>query len=417
MKILYIIHQFYPEYHTGTEKFVLNLASMSQKAGNKVKVITYSFLDDSNFDKDDGNVLYRNYSYQGIPVLAFKLKKQPDDIHITLENKYSREFASKILIEESPDLVHVGHPMRVHEFIWEALNIGIPYVITLTDFFMICPKYILAPDGHSLCSGPQGGNACKLLCKEFSGSFIKKRLAQSEKLLTNAKAVISPSKFLARMINNEFENLGIKIINHGIDQNHIKQNQKIYDGNSSIVFGYAGSLIHHKGVYILLKAFNQICSENVKLEIYGSGLKIYEDNLKKSISNNNKVTFHGKYAKEQLGEIMENIDVLITPSIWYENYPLVLHEALASGVPVIATNLGGMAEKIKYGKNGLTFNFGDSEDLQKKIQILIDNPLIINQMKEFIQNKMIIPKVEQEAYKYNLIYKNYQKPRTNGEFI
>ena len=160
MKILYIIHQFYPEYHTGTEKFVLNLASMTQKTGNKVKVITYSFMDDSAFDKTDSNILYRNYSFQGIPVLAFKYKKQPDDIHFALENNSLREFASKILVKESPDLVHVGHPMRVHEFIWEAQNIGIPYLMTLTDFFMICPKYILAPDDHSLCSGPQGGKAC-----------------------------------------------------------------------------------------------------------------------------------------------------------------------------------------------------------------------------------------------------------------
>lgn len=404
MKILYLIHQFYPEFHTGTEKFVLNIASMSQKAGNKVRLITYSFQEDSVFDKIDGNILYRNYSYQGIPVLAFKYKKQPDDIHIALENKSSREFASKILIKESPDLVHIGHPMRVHEFIWETQKIGLPYVMTLTDFFMICPKYLLAPDDHSLCSGPQGGNACELLCKEFSDSFIKKRLAQSEKLLTNAKAVISPSKFLARMINNEFEFLKIKIINHGIDQKHIKQNQKIYDSNSLIVFGYAGSLIHHKGVNILLKAFNKIYSDNVKLEIYGSGLKIYEDHLKNIVSNNNKVTFHGKYDNEQLGEIMKNIDVLITPSIWYENYPLVLHEALASGVPVIATDLGGMAEKVKEGFNGFTFPMGNSEELIKKMNMIVEDPTILNKLKENIQKFMIIPRVEQEAYEYLRLY-------------
>jgi hypothetical protein len=57
VKIIYLIHQFYPEFYTGTEKFILNLASMMQKAGNKVKVVTYSFYEDSIYDQARGAIL------------------------------------------------------------------------------------------------------------------------------------------------------------------------------------------------------------------------------------------------------------------------------------------------------------------------------------------------------------------------
>jgi hypothetical protein len=67
MKIVYLVHQFYPECYTGTEKFVLNLSGMVQKAGNRVKVITYSFYEDSFYDQRRGEILCKDFLYKGIP--------------------------------------------------------------------------------------------------------------------------------------------------------------------------------------------------------------------------------------------------------------------------------------------------------------------------------------------------------------
>jgi glycosyltransferase involved in cell wall biosynthesis len=406
MKIIYLVHQFYPEYQTGTEKFVLNNALMSQKAGHKVKVITYSFLEDSNFDHDNREILFRTYLYRGIPVIAYKYKLQPDDIHNALENQSLKDFAITLLQKETPDIIHVGHPMRVHEFIWRAIDLDIPYIITLTDFYLLCPKVFLTPNNHSLCSGPQGGKACGVLCKEFSNAYIKRRLSQSEKILSQAKAIISPSEFLKGIFKNEFEKIEIQTIPHGIDQKYIRQTDKVYQHNQPITFGFAGSLIQHKGVDVLLKAFHQIQSDTTKLEIYGTGLDFYVDYLNNFALDDPRVDFKGKYSTEQLGEVMENIDVLVTPSLSYENYPLVLHEALASNVPVIAADLGGMAEKIIDGINGYVFKPGDAADLRKKMEIIISNPSVLNDMKSFIKHNMVIPKVEQEAYEYNRIYQS-----------
>jgi glycosyltransferase involved in cell wall biosynthesis len=409
MKIIYLVHQFFPEFQTGTEKFVLNNALMSQKSGNKVKIITYSFLDDDNFDHDNGEILFRTYLYHGIPVIAYKYKLQPDDIHSALENQILKNFAITILQKETPDIIHVGHAMRVHEFIWSAMKLNIPYIITLTDFFLLCPKVFLTPNNHSLCSGPQNGKACEILCKEFSKTYIKQRLSKSEEILNHSKKIISPSKFLKTIFNNEYKKINIQIIPHGIDQKFIKQNEKVYSQNHPITFGFAGSLIQHKGVDVLLRAFHQIQNVEAKLEIYGSGMDFYVDYLKKFSINDQRITFHGKYESEQLAEVMENIDVLVAPSLSYENYPLVLHEALASHVPVIATDLGGMAEKITDEINGYTFKPGDPADLRKKMDVIIRNPNVLNPMKTNIKENMVIPKVEQEAYEYLEIYRNVIK--------
>lgn len=404
MKIIFLVHQFYPEFHGGTEKIIFNNALMAQKNGFKVKVITYSFYNDSFYDHENMGIYSKEFAYQGIPVLAFKYKNQPVDINIELDNQILYVFAQSIIDAETPDIIHVGHPMRVHEFVRAAKDKNIPYIITLTDFFLLCPKVILAPDNNSLCSGPRNGTACKVLCKEFNEVFIQKRLHEAYQILSNSKIIISPSNFVAQKFKQEFDNIDVRIINHGIRYKNIQQNNYVYKKGNIFTFGYAGNLAYHKGVHILLKAFSEIDDENLRLAIYGSGLDEFVYKLKEIVGNDHRVTFHGSYAAEQLGDIFTEIDVLITPSICYESYSLVLHEALASNVPVIASNLGGMAESMINGSNGFTFRPGDPEDLKSKMNIIINNPEILNEIKKFIKKNIVIPSVEQEAYNYFKIY-------------
>ena len=379
---------------------------MAQQIGNKVKIITYSFYDDASYENEIEGILCHEFIYKGIPIIAFKYKSQPIDLHFSLENKALKPFAEEIIKREVPDIIHVGHSMRVHEFIRVAIERNIPYLFTLTDFFLICPKVILAPNNHSLCSGPKNGDACASLCKEFGRELISIRLKTAREFLKNSNAIVVPSKFVADVYKQEFDDLNIQIINHGIQYKYIKQNSRFYSRDNKLVFGYAGSLSYHKGIHILLKAFESIDNNKIKLRIYGSGEEYYLSRLKKAAQDDTRIKFYGSYSSEQLGDIFNSIDVLITPSNSYESYLLVLHEALASNVPVIASNLGGMAEKISDGFNGFTFAAGDSEELKNKIELIISNPSILNKLKSNIKNNMIIPAVEQEAYGYYKIYNN-----------
>lgn len=112
MKVLYLTHQFYPEYQAGTEKFVFNCASMNQKTGNKVKVITYNLESIENFTASLHDVQYSEYFYGGLNVLAYRYPNNPGDLHFNIDPKLGIEFARAILQREKPDIIHAGHLMR-----------------------------------------------------------------------------------------------------------------------------------------------------------------------------------------------------------------------------------------------------------------------------------------------------------------
>lgn len=406
MKILYVIHQFFREYQTGTEKVIYNIAKMSQKFGSKVKVVTFSAYPESYYDTKIAGILVKEFVYNNIPVLAFRMPRLPQDLNTALHNPAVRRFAEKIIEKEAPDIIHVGHPMRVTEFIHAAIEMKVPYLITLTDFFLLCPKVILAPTKNTLCLGPEHGKACRQLCPEFKESYILDRLGTSEKILSHAKRLITPSFFSSNITRLEFPNLDITTINHGIQHKHIKHNTKSYFPKDRIIFGYAGTINQYKGIYILLKAFTSLPNKNIALRIYGSGDEEYVKNLQEITKGDSRVSWLGAYASEALGDIFTAIDVFVIPSTWYETYSLVLHEAFASHVPVIGTDLGGMTEKIIDGFNGFTFQPGSIEDLQNKMLNIINNVSILNNLKENIKKDMIIPTIEQEGYKYFRIYKD-----------
>lgn len=404
MKILYLIHQFYPEYQSGTEKFIYNIAFMTQKSGHKVKVITYSFYDRSFFDHEENGILWKEFIYKGIPVLVFQFKEQPLDLHVSLVDHSSYKFAKRIIAEEAPDVIHVGHPMRVHQFIKAAKEENIPVLTTLTDFFLICPRVILAPTKDSLCSGPEKGEACKRLCRELGEKFIVDRLNAGENILNNSDVLVSPSKFLAQLFMKEIEGLRIFINPHGMRYANIRQNQKTYTQSTPIVFGFTGYIQYHKGVQVLIKAFMGIQNPDAKLFIYGLGEDGFLSQLKEIAHSDDRIEFKGSFLPEQLPDIYQTIDVLVVPSICYESYSLVLHEALASDVPVIASDLGGLAEKIKSGANGMTFVPGDVDDLRGKMTSILNDRESLNRYKQNIKNDMNIPNVEQEAYWYQRVY-------------
>jgi glycosyltransferase involved in cell wall biosynthesis len=404
VKILFLIHQFFPEYYTGTERFVLNLATMTQKAGHKVKVLTYSFYEDAFYDQRIGNIPFKEFTYQSIPVLAFKYKQMPEDIHFSLENGDLCQVAKDMIRREKPDLVHVAHTMRVGELVTVLPSLGIPYVMTLTDFFLICPKYTLYTSKETLCGGPEGGSACQVSCPEFKYQLVAERLRSAKNLLFNAKLVVSPSRFLADKFRRECPDLNFRIISHGLRYGVIKRNGKTYAKGDGIIFCYAGSLNPHKGVHLLIEAFRNVRSRTALLKIYGSGPnQDYVNKLIAMAEGDTRVRFCGVFPGEKVGEILVDSDVAVVPSLWYENAPIIIREAMACHVPVIGADVGGMAENISHGVNGFLFRIGNPRHLQEVLQNIVDDPELINAVKAKLNGSMF-PTVEQEAYAYDRIY-------------
>ena len=405
MKILYLLHQFYPRFSSGTERFVLNLATSLQRDGHFAEVVTYDLFNTEPFHSRD-QLAVKKYTYKNIPVTAVRHRTMPIDVHTSCEDGAVHQFAHTFLRENKKyDLLHCAHPMRLTSFLRAAREQRLPYIVTLTDFWFICPKIFLQTSTGSLCSGPEGGKACGRLCPELPEQFVRQRLATAKEILSGAKSVVSPSRFLAAAFTKEFPGLRISIIGHGMDSGLLKQNTRRYQKSVPVVFAYAGGFARHKGVDLLLKAFRKLPSKETRLKLYGGypHEMEYAQELLKIADGDNRIEFCGTYKPAEVGEILKGVDVLVLPSIVYESYSLSLHEALACNVPVIGANVGAAVEEIKDSKNGFTFTAGDECALKRKLKYVAENPEILNEIKDNL-DRYIPMLVEEEAYMYERLY-------------
>jgi len=404
MKILFAVHQFFPEHYTGSERLVLNLSKQMQRMGHSVKVITYGIKENEGFRRD-GDFLIKEYVFQGVPVISVRHKIIPPYVSFSIFDKKMVQIIEKrIFSNETFDAVHVCHPMRVGSIIKAAQHKKIPVVLTLTDFWLMCPRGIAVTQNGELCHSSENGNKCIEKC--FGNSWKDKliqRFGETQEVFQAVDCVVSATNFLKQLFEMNNFSSKIKLIRFGKDYSNVRYNVRKYSEDSKITLGFLSTLLPHKGPHILIDAYNKANMENIRLRIYGHYFHEidYFNTLKKLAGDNEKVEFCGKYEYEEMPNILDGMDVLVVPSIWWENSPLVLLRALAHNVPAIVSNLGGMTEVIEDGVNGFIFEAGNAESLAQVLNKVGANPTILNEMKNNIHHP---PRIEEEAFEYEKIY-------------
>lgn len=195
---------------------------------------------------------------------------------------------------------------------------------------------------------------------------------------------ISPSLFLRNFfIQHGLPESKIHFLDNGFDANPPPHSETV---RKPIRFGYIGTWIPSKGVDLVLRAFQSIDPQQARLIVHGffpgyDGFDDYENHLRSLAGP--AVEWGEKYKSEEIYERLAEIDCLIMPSIWWENSPLTIHEAFLAKVPVITSNVGGMAEQVRLG-GGLTFQHRDPESLYRTIQRIIDAPQILDGLRRSI---------------------------------
>jgi glycosyltransferase involved in cell wall biosynthesis len=121
-----------------------------------------------------------------------------------------------------------------------------------------------------------------------------------------------------------------------------------------------------------VKAFRELPEEH--LHIYGN------IGTKKRFLETESIIFKGAYDNNNINEVLNEIDVLIVPSVWYENAPLVIQEAFLAGIPVITSDIGGMAELVENNVNGFTFKTGSSSALKQLVSDISSDPTCLNSL-------------------------------------
>ena len=342
-------------------------------------------------------------TYEGMDI--YKINNTLRD-YSSLENIYKNTTIEdrflKVLDEVNPDIVHIHHLLFLSTgIIKEIKKRNIPIIFTLHDYWLICPRGQLLKANLNICKGSADiDNRClrclasavnlKNLFKKICRFLVKRQFFQNAVLdlraiYNNVDLFIAPSNFLRK----KFIEFGLppeKIIysDNGMNLDLFKDVDKIK--SDKIRLGFIGTLIPSKGVHVLIKAFNNIKNDKAILKIYGkapvnNGIFDYSHKIKRMAGHNKNIRFMGIFDNKDAAEIFREIDVLIVPSLWEENSPLVLHEAILTKTPVIASNLGGVSELIEHTKNGLLFKAGDSVDLFAQIQKILEIPYSAEKIK------------------------------------
>lgn len=415
MNILLTVHCFYPKHIFGTETYTLEVAKAMQNLGHRVHVLTTN----SHTEPSEGRP-YVEYNYEGIHVISLDTTTHPNRIFKDTYYKDAFDPVIEGLIQElRPDVIHCMHTINLTvSFLKIVKKLNIPAFITLTDFFGVCFNCKLQKVNGEFCTGPNAtaSNCVQCYFDELrkSNQFVQKagiigKLATSPKLMagisklpftkkvpvvrqihhiTNRKTLIqshysvfkkliAPTEFLKKSyIRGGYESDRIKKLTFGINRTPIQDYAEPNTNYSKeLTFGYIGQLYWHKGVDLLIQAFQDLNNPNIKLKIYGDLKQDYNytERLHTLIGSNSNIELLGTFPRELQGQILSGIDILVIPSLWYENSPLVLLNALATRTPVIVSDVDGMNEFIKHGQNGYLFQTGSREDLRAKLSHCVEN--------------------------------------------
>ena len=141
--------------------------------------------------------------------------------------------------------------------------------------------------------------------------------------------------------------------------------------------GYLGQIVELKGVHVLIAAVSRLPGAPLTLDLYGDLHRdpAYSRRLKQLAQLDPRIRWHGLLTEtSQLRAAWESIDLLCVPSLWHENSPNVIHEAHAAGVPVLASDVGGIAEIVRHGQDGLLFPMGNAAALAQHIREILRRP-------------------------------------------
>jgi hypothetical protein len=177
-------------------------------------------------------------------------------------------------------------------------------------------------------------------------------------------------------------------------------------------FSFFGNFARHKGVHTLLAALPLLRNRGpFRLNLIGEGseLDAYQLQLKQNRCGA-LVRFWGKLENNRIGDALAETDVLVLPSIWRENQPVSICEAMACGIPVIASNLGGIPELVEHGKTGYLFAAGNAAELAARMGELIASPALIESFGQAARARMLNHAYSSQARRLLDLYEQLIEP-------
>lgn len=387
MKVIQIPFCFYPDPVGGTETYTLALSNGIQNKGPDVIIAAPGGKNES-------------YFHDGIKVRRFAVSEKVsiDDLYGEGDPRAAEEFA-RILDEEKPDIVHLhAFTSAVSlKLVKEIKKRGIKIFFTYHTPTVSCQRGTLMMWGKKICDGrlktglcarcalhglglPRGiADILSLVPAGVDNILKKARLSGGVWTVLRMPGLIALRhavfhEFMAKvdriitlcnwtndlLLLNGIPVEKIRLIKHGIPADALENRPKdngLPAADRPLSIAYLGRLNPTKGVDTLIRAVKSLSDDLVGLHIYGiaqeGGEKRYLSKLERIAGSDKRIIFEKTIPNNRVIETLKKHHLLAVPSQWLETGPLVALEAFYAGIPVIGSNLGGIAELVTHEVNGL----------------------------------------------------------------
>jgi glycosyltransferase involved in cell wall biosynthesis len=406
LKKVLICSNVYPPHFTGGAELIAHYQSKALQArGFRIAI----------FAGDDSEITPRyamaEDEYEGLPVFRIGLNREDFSWeYVNFFRPQVEQHFRRVLHAFSPDVVHVHNPIGLSAGIIRAAKAyGAKVVVTLHDHWGFCFKNTLLKSGAEICQDYSRCAQCMAFVDDGAQRRIPIRMRRDflSLQLDAVDAFISPSLYLAETYVRA--GLPVSKINriwYGIDVERFSKVVKT-PRPGKVRFTYIGYFGLHKGIHVLIEALRLIrLREALVLNLVGS--VEFQPEIRERVESlglSANVKFWGKVDHTHIESVLRETDVLILPSIWPENQPVTITEAMASKTAVIASDTGGIPELVINEETGYLFRPGSAVDLAERMLQFVAHPELIQTLGangfERIKNVTYDRQVERIARIYN----------------
>jgi len=381
MRILHVNHGYPMRYNAGSEVYARNLAQAHVQDGQEVAVFAR--------EEDPHR-----------PEYALQVERDGAiGVHLINLPRTWQRFEDASVDAAFGDLVDAFEPDAVHFHHLNHLSIGLPQVAhdsgavvvyTVHDFWLPCPRgqlirWSMGSEPWPLCDKQQDARCAReCFARAFTGlaerydedvrywlGWVRARMSAVQRQLAFIDCFACPSRTVADALVRRFPEVEDRVVmrDYGFPEAPLTLRKK----GGPFTFGFLGTHTAPKGVDQLIRAFATLKGD-VRLQVWGRARGLATEALRQLAGPMmDRVSFPGEYVNGSVFEtVLPGLDVVVVPSIWLENSPLVIHEAQQARVCVVTANAGGMAEYVQDGVNGLLFRHRDEKDLARVLQRLVD---------------------------------------------
>jgi len=436
LRILHAIHDFLPRHRAGSEIYACELARQ-QSSRHDVFVLA------AEYDPATPHGTLRWRAVDGLPVIEIVNNWEFRTLHESYSSPRLNAQLEHAIDATRPDIVHVHNLLNLtFDLPRLARERGARVVATLHDYTLLCASggqrvhqeeshvcHEIDPERCSRCfttsafhrqmavsratGGVIGRAAAKVHAQipwltsaisrrapgpTITSADIGRRLAGARHVFGAIDLFVAPSAALgAEFVRFGLPSARLEVSDYGFRQSAARRVQS----GSALRIGFAGTLVWHKGVHVLLEAARMLRGA-FELQIHGDP-NLFPDYMVrlKELAAGLPVRFAGGYAQEEAASVFGQLDVLVVPSIWPENSPLVIHEAFMHGVAVVGAAIGGIPDLIR-DAGGLVYDSRSPAELTAVLQRLIDDPTLAPRL---ARSAPAVKSIGQDALEWDVRYR------------